>query len=387
MQALNRNRPTILGRFATVAAVGVYLLAIVEFAVMSSPFAAYYYNAYSPLLAFLHKTPHLSWLSALYLTHLSESSSGLLNSLKTLGVALTWLGVILFLVHAAYLYWTKYVTKGVAGRLLYAYVRHPQYLSFMIAGVGVAIWWPRFINLILLFPMVAVYYALARHEERRMELKHGEAYRAYAAGKAMFFPGSPGRRLTNAVFGRLPAGVTRSAAAFVAVLLLAVGGAFGLRSYGVRHLRLHVPSDAPDTLVVAVNPPGSVELAALASQTIESLRSKPDPSIHDDSIRVLYLIWEFKKLRHFLVDGGIKHDVLIDADVPEADFYVVVARASGSSSRRVTQDSDPTDALSATVIRRFEGLYYRPTDVGQFTLEGFDLPAHALHTHTCLPAL
>ena len=68
----------------------------------------------------------------------------------------------------------KLVTTGI-----YRYVRHPQYLGFLIITLGMAIWWLTFITLALWPVLVIVYYRLAKKEEKEVEEKFGEEYLKY----------------------------------------------------------------------------------------------------------------------------------------------------------------------------------------------------------------
>jgi len=84
--------------------------------------------------------------------------------------------------------------------------------------------------------MVALYYFLARDEERRMVNQFGERYRQYMAGTGMFFP----RQLEQAA-ARLPfphSGVLRPLLGFTLLVALAIGSAFALRAYTVARLPL-----------------------------------------------------------------------------------------------------------------------------------------------------
>jgi protein-S-isoprenylcysteine O-methyltransferase Ste14 len=70
----------------------------------------------------------------------------------------------------------------------YAYVRHPQYLAFILILVGFLLQWPTLLTL-LMFPVLVVMYArLARQEEREVRASLGREYDAYAARVPAFFP-------------------------------------------------------------------------------------------------------------------------------------------------------------------------------------------------------
>lgn len=70
----------------------------------------------------------------------------------------------------------------------YVYLRHPQYVAFILILLGFLLQWPTLLTL-LMFPILAVMYVwLARREEREALAEFGEAYAAYAARTPAFFP-------------------------------------------------------------------------------------------------------------------------------------------------------------------------------------------------------
>jgi protein-S-isoprenylcysteine O-methyltransferase Ste14 len=195
--AMNQDKtphPIARTRLLSFASVGVFLMAISEMIFMASPFAAYFYSVYSPVLTWAERHSYLIWLTDFFIPHVSTPASAWFSGLIKMPRYLSWIGLASFAIHAVYLYWTKFVRRGIATALLYRYVRHPQYLSFAVAGLGLVFYWPRFINLLLWFVMIISYYALARAEEKRIEHLHGEQYLPYKQRTAMFVPGRPGER-------------------------------------------------------------------------------------------------------------------------------------------------------------------------------------------------
>lgn len=71
---------------------------------------------------------------------------------------------------------------------IYAHVRHPQYLGFLLLTLGVNFLWTTFSTLILWPVLVLLYYRLAKEEEKSMEDKFGEEYREYKRRVPMFIP-------------------------------------------------------------------------------------------------------------------------------------------------------------------------------------------------------
>ena len=87
-----------------------------------------------------------------------------------------------------------------AGRLAttgpYAYVRHPQYAGFVLILTGFLLQWPTLLTLAMYPVLVVMYVRLARREEREIEARFGDAYRAWAAATPAFIPRA--RRATAA---------------------------------------------------------------------------------------------------------------------------------------------------------------------------------------------
>src|SRR3989338_6556790 len=78
----------------------------------------------------------------------------------------------------------------------YAYVRHPQYVGFILIMLGFLFQWPTLITLVM-FPILATMYVrLARREEQEVLAEFGEEYRRYAAATPAFAPrfGAAARR-------------------------------------------------------------------------------------------------------------------------------------------------------------------------------------------------
>ena len=70
----------------------------------------------------------------------------------------------------------------------YAYVRHPQYVGFVLVLLGFLAQWPTILTL-LMFPVLVLMYArLARREESEVRAAFGEAYDRYAAEVPAFVP-------------------------------------------------------------------------------------------------------------------------------------------------------------------------------------------------------
>jgi protein-S-isoprenylcysteine O-methyltransferase Ste14 len=210
-----------------------YSLIGLEIIIMISPFAAYFYGVYGPLLNFLYEYKITAWLAGFFLPHAVISRSTLLNFLNGFGRTLFSLGLILFLIGALQIYTAKLRRKRMVTSVLYRWIRHPQYLFLAIAGLGLLLFWPRFIILVLYVSMLFVYYLLARYEEQRMLAEHGDSYRDYMQRTVMFLPGEPGGKIFTALFGWIKSPGRALAASYGVVLLVSLPIAFGLRSYTI----------------------------------------------------------------------------------------------------------------------------------------------------------
>jgi protein-S-isoprenylcysteine O-methyltransferase Ste14 len=77
-------------------------------------------------------------------------------------------------------------TLSVTG--MYAYVRHPQYVAFILVMIGFLIQWPTILTMIMFPLLVWRYVALAREEEASVKQEFGEQYTMYAAKTPGWFP-------------------------------------------------------------------------------------------------------------------------------------------------------------------------------------------------------
>ncbi|MCY1366551.1 Phospholipid methyltransferase [compost metagenome] len=70
----------------------------------------------------------------------------------------------------------------------YAWIRHPQYVAFVLILLGFLLQWPTLLTLAM-FPVLLVMYGrLAVTEERDMRKEFGAAYDAYARATPRFIP-------------------------------------------------------------------------------------------------------------------------------------------------------------------------------------------------------
>ncbi|MBN9247321.1 MAG: isoprenylcysteine carboxylmethyltransferase family protein [Hyphomicrobium sp.] len=80
--------------------------------------------------------------------------------------------------------------KALATTGPYAYVRHPQYVGFILVMFGFLLQWPTLLTLAMFPVLVWMYVRLAHTEERDALSTFGDAYRRYAARVPGFIPRS-----------------------------------------------------------------------------------------------------------------------------------------------------------------------------------------------------
>jgi protein-S-isoprenylcysteine O-methyltransferase Ste14 len=218
------------------SAMVLYFVICFEILIMISPFAGFFYSAFNPFLLGLARYPATRWLSSFFFVHLVAPPNGLLQFLRIMGSVLFVAGLVVFLVCAIQVYASKFLKTGPALKALYSVIRHPQYLSLAISGIGLAILWPRFLVVVLWIAMVLVYYLLARDEERRMLKQFPESYQKYMETSGMFMP----KRIERSFGFATAAG---RVALFLLLSCFTIGGAFLLRHYTITHLPLWTESN------------------------------------------------------------------------------------------------------------------------------------------------
>jgi len=71
---------------------------------------------------------------------------------------------------------------------LYACVRHPQYIAFVMILVSFLLMWPTILTLIMFPILVFMYIQLARREERMAQAEFGNEYTVYFQNTPAIFP-------------------------------------------------------------------------------------------------------------------------------------------------------------------------------------------------------
>ena len=229
-RAANRSHPIIGGVIVLYFVIGLEVL------IMISPFAAFFYAAFNPVLLFLARRPATHWLSAFFLPHMVMPPDAFLMALRLAGSVLFVAGTLVFLLCAGQVYFHKFSGRGPALGGLYRWIRHPQYLALAVTGIGLAILWPRFLTAALWAVMVTLYYLLAQDEERRMVARFGDQYRHYMETTGRFVPRPLGQLLGRVPLPGQP--LLRAALVLLLTFGLSVGAAFALRAYTVGRLPL-----------------------------------------------------------------------------------------------------------------------------------------------------
>ncbi len=206
---------------------------MLEGILMATPFGLFLYSFYEPFLTITGKSGLTAWMSAFFMPHsVVATTNPFLEFIRWKGPHLFYIGLFGFILFAFQVYWAKFTRKGVVNHFIYAYVRHPQYLFFMISGLGLLFIWPRMMMLALFTIMCVFYYFLAKSEEKRMLFQHPE-YEAYMEKTAMFIPGNPGGKLFNLLFSKFRHQRIAVCMTILGVIIIVFTSAVGLRNLTV----------------------------------------------------------------------------------------------------------------------------------------------------------
>ena len=83
----------------------------------------------------------------------------------------------------------------------YRYIRHPQYLAFILIIIGFLLQWPTLITLIMAPILMVRYIRLGQLEEKRMLKKYKKAYEVYKRDTPRYFPSV--KLLTGDILNRI----------------------------------------------------------------------------------------------------------------------------------------------------------------------------------------
>lgn len=97
-------------------------------------------------------------------------------------------GGFILLSNAWHILWRAQRQHKLATTGIYAHMRHPQYVAFIVIMLGFLLQWPTLPTLVM-FPILTFMYArLALREEKNMEVEFGDEYRGWAAVTPRFIP-------------------------------------------------------------------------------------------------------------------------------------------------------------------------------------------------------
>ncbi len=219
------------------SSIAFFFIMAFEVLIMISPFAFFFYSVFNPIFAWLDKYAATSWLTSFFLPHMILPPTLLLKVIRLLGSAFFVIGVMSFVICAVQVYGSKILKWGVASKGLYRYIRHPQYFSLGLWGIGMCILWPRFIVLASLSMMFILYYFLARDEEQRMLAQYGKSYGDYLQNTGMFLPRLIEKRF-GFMRGIIPNTSPRYAIIPALIIIIVMGGGFILREITLHSLAL-----------------------------------------------------------------------------------------------------------------------------------------------------
>jgi protein-S-isoprenylcysteine O-methyltransferase Ste14 len=225
-----------INSFTVRSAIVLSFIVALEIVIMISPFAAFFYAVFNPLLLALNQSSITRWLTAFFLPHMVVPPNGVLTVIRIFGSVFFVAGMLVFLVCAVQVYLGKLLKKGTATKGLYIFIRHPQYVGLAFAALGLAIMWPRFLTLFLLAVMLLLYYILAKDEERRMISRFGEGYASYMNQTGMFLPHSVEKIFIKDSNPQKSLSLGKVGLVFLGLVIIIVSSGFIVRAYTIRHL-------------------------------------------------------------------------------------------------------------------------------------------------------
>ena len=144
------------------------------------------------------------WLTARYpgVDFLSHDGGHLLHTLFGLKSNPHWdvfhllsnlfiLGGFVALSYAWEALWAAQRRHQLATTGVYAYLRHPQYVAFIVVMLGFLLQWPTLPTMVMFPILTLMYIRLALHEEKVEEAEFGDVYRRWAAVTPRFLPRRP----------------------------------------------------------------------------------------------------------------------------------------------------------------------------------------------------
>jgi len=102
-----------------------YALIGLEIAIMISPFAAYFYSVYAPVLNLLYSYSLTRWLADFFLPHMVFTDNLFLKIFGISSPFLFYPGIAIFLIGFVQIYGAKLLRKGVVKGALYSKSKTP----------------------------------------------------------------------------------------------------------------------------------------------------------------------------------------------------------------------------------------------------------------------
>lgn len=258
----------------TILAAGAfYLIIVLEFFYMATPFAIYFYSAYLPGLDLLNRSSWTAWMTTFFLPHFAPTTSKLVNAAPIIGASLAGIGLLGFAAAAVQVYSRKLRRRGAATGGLYSLMRHPQYAFLILAGAGMLLLWPRYLMVVFFVTMLFAYHALAWIEERECARKFGQTYIDYQDRTPRFLPVRLGLRgIAPFHLSSWPARITAGLMLYLTALVLGLGAAAALQRHTIAHLFAAYPQNAA---LIAVYPMNAEELKKLSGAALS------DPGVRE----------------------------------------------------------------------------------------------------------
>ncbi|UCG73822.1 MAG: isoprenylcysteine carboxylmethyltransferase family protein [Chromatiales bacterium] len=329
-------------RWPWVLPILVYAAATLEMVIMVTPFAAYFYSVYTPLLHGLEASPLTAWLPQFFLPHLAHTKIAAFRYLEWLGAVLALVGLLGFVGCAIQLYYGKFIKKRLVTGGLYGRVRHPQYLMLIIGGAGFLLLWPRFFILVTFLMMLGLYYMLARFEEETIRKRYGPETDTYLARVAMF---NPFRKPVESQAWR-PLPRATALGIWVGVFAVSLLLAFGLRALAVSQLYAVTRADANAT-ALAFRPLDEESMQSIISAVLETPALTTLRDADADLVLLMQINDGRSQLAHLLIDLGMKAERRRALVLSDAGWFVVVSRVLPRDAE-ATGSPDPFSLAATT---------------------------------------
>ena len=307
-------------RWPWVAPILIYAAATLEMIIMITPFAAYFYSVYTPLLHGLEGTAATAWLPQFFLPHLAHTKIAAFRYVEWLGAFLALFGLIGFFVCAIQLYYGKFVRKKLVTGGLYGRVRHPQYVMLIIAGAGFLLLWPRFFVLVTYLVMLGLYYILARHEEETIRNLYAGETDAYLARVSMFNPFRRPGENTN----RRPLPRSRALSIWIGGCAACLALAFGLRAVAISQM-YSVERNTPNITALSFREMDDEMINGVIDNTLRSRALDDLLQPNRDMPLFMQINAGRSQLTHLLIDLGMLPEARRGLDLPGDGLFVVVS--------------------------------------------------------------